>query len=109
MAVAPFSIEANADRVVLCGDLDLATAPELERALDRLTGEVTLDCHQLEFIDSTGLSVLMRAHNRLATENGRLWIEVEYRVRKTNQVGNFVFPFYFNEGGANYGGQGGAM
>jgi phage baseplate assembly protein W len=32
--------------------------------------------------------------------DGRLWIEVEYRVRKTNQLGNFVFPFYFSEGGA---------
>ena len=32
--------------------------------------------------------------------DGRLWIEVEYRIRKTNQLGNFVFPFYFSEGGA---------
>ena len=87
MAVAPFSIEANADRVVLCGDLDLATAPELERALDRLTGEVTLNCHQLEFIDSTGLSVLMRAHNRLVAENGRLWIEgLSKRCRRVFEV-----------------------
>jgi Phage baseplate assembly protein W len=31
--------------------------------------------------------------------DGRLRIEVDYRVRKTNQVGNLVFPFYFAEGG----------
>lgn len=31
--------------------------------------------------------------------DGRLRIEVDYRVRKTNQVGNLVFPFYFREGG----------
>lgn len=31
--------------------------------------------------------------------DGRLQIEVDYRVRKTNQVGNLVFPFYFREGG----------
>jgi uncharacterized protein len=30
---------------------------------------------------------------------GTLLIELEYRVRKTNQVGNLVFPFYFREGG----------
>jgi hypothetical protein len=30
---------------------------------------------------------------------GRLIIEIEYRVRKTNQTGNLVFPFYFREGG----------
>ena len=30
---------------------------------------------------------------------GRLVIELEYRVRKTNQLGNLVYPFYFREGG----------
>lgn len=31
--------------------------------------------------------------------DGRLRIELDYRIRKTNQVGNLVFPFYFREGG----------
>lgn len=31
--------------------------------------------------------------------DGRLTIELDYRIRKTNQVGNLVFPFYFREGG----------
>ena len=31
--------------------------------------------------------------------DGRMRIEVDYRIRKTNQVGNLVFPFYFREGG----------
>lgn len=30
---------------------------------------------------------------------GKLFIGLEYRVRKTNQIGNLVFPFYFSEGG----------
>ena len=34
-----------------------------------------------------------------ATVEGRLLVEIEYRVRKTNQLGNLVFPFYFREGG----------
>ncbi len=34
-----------------------------------------------------------------ATNDGELLIELEYRVRKTNQTGNLVFPFYFREGG----------
>lgn len=29
--------------------------------------------------------------------NGKLAIEVSYRMRTTNQVGNFVYPFYFQE------------
>ena len=31
--------------------------------------------------------------------DGQLLIEIEYRVRLTNQVGNLVYPFYFREGG----------
>lgn len=34
-----------------------------------------------------------------ATIDGQLIVEIEYRVRKTNQLGNLVFPFYFREGG----------
>ena len=34
-----------------------------------------------------------------ASSEGALNVELEYRVRKTNQVGNLVFPFYFREGG----------
>jgi len=30
---------------------------------------------------------------------GVLEVGVEYRVRRTNQVGNLVYPFYFREGG----------
>ena len=28
---------------------------------------------------------------------GRLDVEIDYRVRTTNQTGNFVYPFYFRE------------
>lgn len=30
---------------------------------------------------------------------GQMLIELEYRVRLTNQVDNLVYPFYFREGG----------
>lgn len=32
-------------------------------------------------------------------EEGVLEVNVEYRVRSTNQTGNLVYPFYFREGG----------
>lgn len=35
-----------------------------------------------------------------ATIDGELKVEIDYRVRKTNQTGNLVFPFHFTEGGA---------
>lgn len=40
-------------------------------------------------------AVKARAGNLL---NGQLVIEIDYRVRQTNQPGNIVFPFYFREG-----------
>ncbi|WP_395018474.1 GPW/gp25 family protein [Dongia sp.] len=34
----------------------------------------------------------------LRAAEGKLLIEMEYRVRRTNQIGNLVYPFYFREG-----------
>jgi phage baseplate assembly protein W len=33
--------------------------------------------------------------------DGTLLVEIDYRIRQTNQIGNFVYPFYFREGGAD--------
>ncbi|MBS1879900.1 MAG: STAS domain-containing protein [Actinobacteria bacterium] len=47
------------------GELDLATVPALEAelngALGRPAGDVVVDLSELEFIDSTGIAVLVRA------------------------------------------------
>lgn len=42
--------------------------------------------------------ISVRADPIYAAE-GQLRVEVNYRVRRTNQTGNLVFPFYFREGG----------
>ena len=57
--------------LTLFGELDLASSPALEQELDKVAGEglIVVDLRQLEFIDSTGLSVLIRA-NRRAHERG---------------------------------------
>ena len=56
-----------------CGELDIATAPQLEQALAEATGdgvgEVVLDLRQLTFMDSTGLRTLAQASAR-ADRNG---------------------------------------
>ncbi len=58
--------------VAVGGELDLASGPELEAELDQLTGPdlqlVVIDLRRLDFMDSTGLSILVRAHQRLASE-----------------------------------------
>jgi anti-sigma B factor antagonist len=56
------------------GELDLASSPALEQELESGAASqaelVIVDLRKLEFMDSTGLSVLVRAHQR-ATENGQ--------------------------------------
>jgi anti-sigma B factor antagonist len=60
--------------LAVTGELDLRTSPELEEHLNRAfvagTELVILDLRQIEFMDSTGLRVLLGAHQR-AHENGR--------------------------------------
>ena len=53
--------------VVPRGELDLATAPALELALDEALDDaqrVVLDLRELEFIDSSGLRTLLTARRR---------------------------------------------
>ncbi|MHB1568279.1 MAG: STAS domain-containing protein [Solirubrobacteraceae bacterium] len=52
--------------VALSGELDLASAASFERTLEEIAGypAVVLDLEDLEFIDSTGLTCLVKAHQR---------------------------------------------
>jgi anti-anti-sigma factor len=54
------------------GELDLASGPALEQELDRVSESelVIVDLRKLDFIDSTGLSVLVKANQR-AVDAGR--------------------------------------
>jgi len=60
--------------ISVSGELDLASSPALEEELERVAqsnaGVVIVDLRQLEFMDSTGLSVLVKAHQQ-AEEQGR--------------------------------------
>jgi anti-sigma B factor antagonist len=58
--------------LALSGELDIASSPELEAELDRAADRelVIVDLKGLEFIDSTGLGVLVKAHQQ-AQETGR--------------------------------------
>lgn len=51
------------------GELDMNTAPELERALDEAVsgsaGSIMLDLCACEFIDSTGIALIVRAWQKL--------------------------------------------
>ena len=60
--------------VGLEGELDLATAPELERELARIRGldgveRIVVDLRNLAFLDSTGLEAIVKLHT-LGTSAG---------------------------------------
>jgi anti-anti-sigma factor len=65
--------DGDGERVIrLRGELDIESAPDLERVLlrSRPAGQrVVLDLAELKFMDSTGLRVLLRA--RVAADEGR--------------------------------------
>ena len=69
--------------VAVSGEVDVHTAPDLRAELNRLAGEgaahVIVDLEAVDFIDSTGLSVLLGAH-RKAEEDGR-----RFEVRTTSE------------------------
>src|SRR5256885_14432656 len=58
--------------VKLRGELDLATAGDLEQTLASSLGNVEIDCAGLEFIDSSGLHVLVDVHKALERRGHRL-------------------------------------
>ena len=68
-----------------------------------------VDSTAIQQIRSTVQEALRRCEARIdvlevtveeaATREGKLLVQIEYRVRRTNQTGNLVFPFYFREGG----------
>jgi anti-anti-sigma factor len=52
--------------LVLAGELDLANTATLAAQLDERTAEkLVLDMSELEFIDSTGIALLVATHRRL--------------------------------------------
>ncbi|HYQ79369.1 MAG TPA: STAS domain-containing protein [Solirubrobacterales bacterium] len=81
MNPAPFEVkvgdlEHGVRTISVRGELDLSTAPDLEapleQALESEKGSVLIDLTQCEFIDSTGIALIVRAWQRLdGGENGR--------------------------------------
>lgn len=61
--------------VVVSGEIDIKTAPELEAAIvDRVGDHLVVDVTEVAFIDSTGLRVLATVRTRTGENGGRLVI-----------------------------------
>lgn len=79
---APFSVDAHRDgdlqTVAVSGELDQGTVPELRVALSEPLAQtgiaVLVDLSDCNFIDSTGLSLLVEAKRRMSDERRRFGV-----------------------------------
>jgi anti-sigma B factor antagonist len=62
--------------ITVSGEIHVSTAPEFQRRLDTAIARgktaVVLDLSQTEFIDSTGLSVILNGLRRVTRQRGRM-------------------------------------
>ena len=79
MSPVPFEVESEEleDGIrmfTVRGELDMNTAPELEQKLDtalsKSDASIVLDLCECEFIDSTGIALIVRAWQRLEADDG---------------------------------------
>ena len=81
--------------VLLSGELDASTAGQLYEELARLSRNdivyVALNLAALEFIDSTGISVIIAEHKRTAAAGGELVIVApHHNVRRVFEVAGLM-------------------
>ncbi len=79
MSPAPFQasaseLEGGISLLKVDGELDLSTAPQLEGPLEQATGSaeaaVLIDLSDCQFIDSTGIALIVRAWQRVDAAAG---------------------------------------
>jgi anti-anti-sigma factor len=78
-------------RLTVSGELDLATRDDLRDELKRAgasgAGHILLDLRDLTFIDSTGIAILVEAHQRSAKKGRRLRVlSVDGQVREVLEL-----------------------
>ncbi len=72
MSIPSFDLEVirsgAAARILVSGELDIATVPTLEEAIQSVTAEpgtdLVVDLRAVTFMDSTGLRLLLQTHAR---------------------------------------------
>ena len=85
------AIEQSANgNVLVAGRFDAAQCPAAQAFLDKLQGNVTLDCTRLEYISSAGLGVLLKTQKRLLASQGALRLSgVSRHLRDIFQYSGF--------------------
>ena len=102
----PLSIDSRRDGdavlVVLQGELDLASAPDLERELKDAEAtnpsRISIDLSGLGFMDSTGLQALLRARERAASASYELKLRRgPHQVQRVFELTRTVDAFSFED------------
>jgi anti-sigma B factor antagonist len=109
MNVPHFKIEERQEtrgrRLVLIGEFDIAAVPVLEARLDQLQADhpaVRLDLSKLEFMDSSGLQLLLKRtkHARENASNLQIDREIAPAVKRVIELSGVARFLYGDGGGA---------
>src|SRR4051794_1708228 len=65
----------SGDAYALEGDLDMATASTVDAAFAQVTGPIRLDLRALRFLDSCGITALLRLRQRCQADGCHLQID----------------------------------
>jgi anti-anti-sigma factor len=86
----------SATAIRCSGEIDLSSAPDLDRAADRaLDGapaRVELDLRGVQFIDSSGLACVLRTAERCRSSGAELVILPSDQVRRLVQLSGVELP-----------------
>jgi anti-sigma B factor antagonist len=98
--ITPFSVEIDhigtTDIVTVRGEIDIVSAPEFEEKLSTVGSTIVVDLRHLDFMDSSGLAVLLR---RNATLDGSSELRLVVKpgiIERLFEVSGIdkVFPIY---------------
>jgi anti-anti-sigma factor len=79
-------------QMIVTGELDIATAPQIDAAFAGLSGEVVVDCRDVTFIDSAGFDALDRGYEA-ATKRGATFVVTGLSGFQTRIAKLFEVPY----------------
>jgi anti-sigma B factor antagonist len=92
--------EETPERVVLSlsGELDIASAPLLERATESVERPLVIDLSDVTFMDSTGLRALLLARQQAEAGDHELWLRPGPRqVQRVFELSGTLDRFQFED------------
>ncbi len=99
---ARLSVENEGATVTVNGDIDAHTCPDLARGLDPLpgSGDIHLDVSGVGFIDSSGLRVIIGAHQQAEAAGRKLVIDRPSKsVERLLEISGLADHLHINNAG----------